>query len=53
MIASCKGRAEVASILIERGADIHLKDKDGLTALMWTEKNGHQNIVQLFESKQE
>ncbi|MCP4106578.1 MAG: ankyrin repeat domain-containing protein [Desulfobacteraceae bacterium] len=41
----------MTGILIGRGADIHVKDKDGLTALMWAEKNGHKNIVQLFEGK--
>ena len=44
-----KSRKEIVEILLENGADINAKDKDGETALTLARKNGHEEIVKLFE----
>jgi len=36
-------------VLLEAGADIHAKDKDGKTALMIAEERGHSEIVELLK----
>jgi ankyrin repeat protein len=37
--------------LIEKGADIHSKDKDGRTALMWASGMGHLEVVKYLIEK--
>ena len=34
--------------LIDAGADVNIKDKDGSTALMWASDNGHTETVKLL-----
>lgn len=44
-------RLDVATFLIERGADVHIKDKGGLVPLHNACSYGHYEIVQLLLSK--
>lgn len=48
MEASVRGNLEVMKLLIERGADINLTDKDGWTALMGATVQGHLESVSLL-----
>jgi len=36
MAASKEGRLDIVKVLLEKGADVNLKDKSGITALKWT-----------------
>ena len=46
--ASSRGHRETASLLLDRGADINLKNNDGETALMEASSSGHTEIVSLL-----
>ena len=35
MLAACYGRADIAQIFIDHGADVMSQDNEGMTALMW------------------
>ena len=49
MMLSCfTGKKEVASILLEHGADVSLQNIFGMTALMMGVHNGHMEIVELL-----
>lgn len=41
----------MASLLIEAGADVNIKDKDGKTPLMVAVLNNHEQLVQLLLDK--
>jgi ankyrin repeat protein len=45
MEAACKGHLEVVKLLLSSGADIHHKDKIGVTALHWAARWGHLEVV--------
>jgi ankyrin repeat protein len=46
--AAAHGRGEVVRFLLDNGADIEARRKDGLTALMTAAYSGHQEIVELL-----
>lgn len=45
------GHEEMVSLLLDKGADISLKDADELTALDRAKKEGHEKISQLLLEK--
>ncbi|XP_056651193.1 fibronectin type 3 and ankyrin repeat domains protein 1 isoform X3 [Monodelphis domestica] len=50
-VSAISGNKEVASLLIEAGADVNMKDKDGKTPLMVAVLNNHEELVQLLLEK--
>lgn len=44
--AAAKGRAEVAALLLEKGADVNSRNYSGLTPLMQACRYGHWEVVQ-------
>lgn len=48
MIASEQGFIEVVNILLEKGADIHMKSEDGKTASEMAEEWGHIEVVEVI-----
>jgi len=48
MRAAFHGHTDIASILIEKGADINAKNNDGLTALMIAVEQGHNDVGKLL-----
>lgn len=51
MLAAREGHPDIVRILVDKGADINIKDKNGRTALMWAIENGHSDVVQVFKEK--
>lgn len=51
IIASCFGNLETVKYLVERGADINIKDDEGNTALSFAEKYGNEQVA-LFLKEQ-
>ena len=47
-LASYFEKFEVVRLLLGRGADVHLKDNDGASALYWATEHGHTEIAQLL-----
>lgn len=50
-VSAVTGSQKVASLLIEAGADVNIKDKDGKTPLMVAVLNNHEQLVQLLLDK--
>ncbi|XP_014384330.1 PREDICTED: fibronectin type 3 and ankyrin repeat domains protein 1 [Myotis brandtii] len=50
-VSAISGSQRVASLLIEAGADVNVKDKDGKTPLMVAVLNNHEELVQLLLDK--
>uniref|UniRef100_A0A452RP10 Fibronectin type III and ankyrin repeat domains 1 n=1 Tax=Ursus americanus TaxID=9643 RepID=A0A452RP10_URSAM len=50
-VSAVSGNQSVASVLIEAGADVNMKDKDGKTPLMVAVLNNHEELVQLLLDK--
>lgn len=48
MLAAFRGDAAAVRALLERGADVNARDKDGDTALMFAAYKGHTEIVSLL-----
>ena len=46
MAAAYQGHEKIAKLLIDNGADVNFKDKDGVTAIMLS--NDNENIIQLL-----
>lgn len=49
-VAVCEGNVEIVKFLLKQGASIEKVDENGWTARELAEQQGHQDIVQLFES---
>jgi ankyrin repeat protein len=47
--AAEKGDIAVMQTLLAKGADVDVKDNDGVTALMYAAQNGHKHIVELLK----
>jgi len=47
--ASCSGRAEVVTLLLDAKADVNTKDNNGQTALYWASYYGHAEVVKLLK----
>ncbi|XP_059756740.1 fibronectin type 3 and ankyrin repeat domains protein 1 isoform X2 [Balaenoptera ricei] len=47
-VSAVSGNQKVASLLIDAGADVNMKDKDGKTPLMVAVLNNHEELVQLL-----
>uniref|UniRef100_A0A5F9C2K0 Fibronectin type III and ankyrin repeat domains 1 n=1 Tax=Oryctolagus cuniculus TaxID=9986 RepID=A0A5F9C2K0_RABIT len=47
-VSAVSGNQRVASLLIEAGADVNVKDRDGKTPLMVAVLNNHEELVQLL-----
>ncbi|KAM9617490.1 LOW QUALITY PROTEIN: fibronectin type 3 and ankyrin repeat domains protein 1 [Trichechus inunguis] len=50
-VSAVSGNQKVASLLIEAGADVNVKDKDGKTPLMVAVLNNHEALVRLLLDK--
>ncbi|XP_048361691.1 fibronectin type 3 and ankyrin repeat domains protein 1 isoform X1 [Sphaerodactylus townsendi] len=50
-VCAISGKSDVATLLIEAGADVNLKDKDGKTPLMVAVLNNHEEVVQTLLEK--
>ncbi|XP_038934758.1 fibronectin type 3 and ankyrin repeat domains 1 protein isoform X2 [Rattus norvegicus] len=50
-VSAVTGSQKVASLLIEAGADVNVRDKDGKTPLMVAVLNNHEQLVQLLLDK--
>ena len=48
MYAARQGHLEMAELLIERGADVNHRNRDGATVLMWAAGQGHVDMVKLL-----
>lgn len=46
--ASGNGDVDMVQLLIDNGADINIKNKDGYTALIWASSEGHLDVVRLL-----
>ena len=53
MDPSYKSAHVVASLLIDHGCNIHLKDNEGQTALHYAARNGHLSIIKKLLENQE
>ena len=45
MWASCKGDLEIVKFLVESGADVNAKDKEGWSVLMEASYEGHLKVI--------
>ena len=50
LLAAGRGRVEAARLLLARGADPALAERDGWTALALAELKGHEELVELLKS---
>ncbi|XP_047549452.1 fibronectin type 3 and ankyrin repeat domains protein 1-like [Lutra lutra] len=50
-VSAVSGNQSVASVLIEGGADVNMRDKDGKTPLVVAMLNNHEELVQLLLNK--
>jgi ankyrin repeat protein len=51
IVASYLGHSAVASLLIEKGANLESKDENDRTPLLWAAQNGHEAVVNLILEK--
>ena len=49
MVAIMYKHKEIVSMLLEKGADVHAKDNDGTTALMFAHQEGYTDIVRMLK----
>ena len=49
--ATNKHRKEIVELLIAKGADVNVKDKQGSTTLHWAAYHGHKEIAELLIAK--
>ena len=50
ILAATKGDRDMVELLLKRGANPMLSDKDGRTALYWALANGHKEIAEILRS---
>ena len=50
MYASLAGYTNTVQILISFGANVNEMDNNGTTAVMYASRNGHSDIVEIFQS---
>jgi uncharacterized protein len=48
--ASASGRVEVVKLLLQKGADVNAKTRDGETALKVVQKTGTKEIVEMLQT---
>ena len=48
--AAWRGHTDIATLLIEGGADVNAKGSDGHTPLIWATVNGHTDIIKLLRA---
>ena len=48
ILAAGRGHIEIVKLLLENGADVNSRTKDGDTALIVASKAGHTNVVKLL-----
>jgi ankyrin repeat protein len=51
MLASNAGNIEMVQMLLDAGADIKAKDREGRTAISVASARGHENIVSLISAR--
>ena len=51
MGTSFEGHLDIAKLLLDKGADVNAKSKDGDTALMAASEKGHTKIVELLKAR--
>ena len=49
MIACYFGRTDLVKALLEKGADVNMKDKKGKTALIYATTKGKDEIVKILK----
>ena len=49
--SAIKGNLELTKLLIENGADVDEKDRNGWTAMKWAIEKGHADVVLFLRSK--
>ena len=53
MAAALDGHTAAVQALLDKGADVSAKDKDGKTALKFAESKSHTDIVQLLKKSEQ
>ena len=51
MMASANGHTEIVKLLLDKGADVNVKNTYGITALFTASVHGHTEIVKLLLDK--
>ena len=51
MMASANGHTEIVKLLLDKGADVNVKNTYGITALFMASVHGHTEIVKLLLDK--
>jgi ankyrin repeat protein len=52
ILASCFNDIKMIELLIKNGANIHVKDRSGMSAIDYAAKTGQSNVVKFLESKE-
>ena len=50
MVAADMGNLEAVKLLLEKGADINIRDNGGKTALMFASEKGRSEIIKLLKT---